>query len=363
MPSGPGMPADTAPHERLRISGRSLAAAVAALGLAIALAAMFRASVRVLGWLLASSLVAALLSPLVTALAKRMRRGFALALVVGGLAAAVGMVVYGLVDDVRVELQRVQREAPLLAQRLEDSERWGDVARDFELVEKVQRFVDELPSRLQGGDAAAALRSNATRFVAYLASFILMLFLLSHGRRLVQATLRQVHDPRRRVRLAGAAISVYRRWWVYVAGRVALSVAAGVVANLTARVAGLPGPRVMGVFMFATSLVPMVGVLAGSVPLVAFAAGFHDMRTAFFVFVLACAYQVADIVACRRWVERRSVTVGPVVTLVSGMFGFELYGVGGAVVAVALGAFAVAVVDELAPDDSDVVALDAFTNS
>ena len=63
----------------------------------------------------------------------------------------------------------------------------------------------------------------------------------------------------------------------------------------------------------------------------------------------------------RARVNRRSITIGPAVTLVVGILGVDLYGLGGALVGLAFAVFVVAVVDELAPTDDQAVDFSVIT--
>jgi predicted PurR-regulated permease PerM len=60
-------------------------------------------------------------------------------------------------------------------------------------------------------------------------------------------------------------------------------------------------------------------------------------------------------------VNRRSIAVGPAVTVLVAMLGLDLYGIGGALVGFAYSVFVVAVVDELAPTDEHAVDLRSIT--
>ena len=77
------------PSERLRFTARSLALAVAVVGIVLLVVAVLESASRVLGWVMAATLAAALLSPAVALLSRRMPRGLAIALVmlatIGGL--------------------------------------------------------------------------------------------------------------------------------------------------------------------------------------------------------------------------------------------------------------------------------------
>jgi hypothetical protein len=62
---------------------------------------------------------------------------------------------------------------------------------------------------------------------------------------------------------------------------------------------------------------------------------------------------LAEWLLLQRWIERRTVHIGPFATVVAGFAGLELYGVGGALMLLLVVTLAVAVVDELAPPEDD----------
>ena len=113
----------------LNLSARSVFAVVAAIGFALVFRNVFERSTRIIGWFLAASVVAALVFPAVAALSRTIRRGLALVVVVVALLATLGLVLYAAIDDVRTELKHLQELAPEAAQRLEESERWGEVVK------------------------------------------------------------------------------------------------------------------------------------------------------------------------------------------------------------------------------------------
>ena len=61
-------------------------------------------------------------------------------------------------------------------------------------------------------------------------------------------------------------------------------------------------------------------------------------------------YQVVEQVAIQRPLERRTIKLGPLLTVAGGFAGIELYGIGGALMMLLIGSLAVAAADELAPD-------------
>lgn len=335
--------------ERLRLTARSAVVAVALFGLTLGLLGLLAASRRVLGWVLAAATIAGLLHPLVNLVGRRVRRGLAVAVVVMATLATVGVVAYRVVDDVRDQTDRLRRAAPAAARRLEDDRgRLAELAREADLSQRTQRFVDEVPERLRGGTPAQALRSAATRGVAYLATFVLSIFFLLHGPDLARAAARQVHDPIRRARLEQVAGAAFRRGFGYARGTIAMALTAGATGYAVASTANVPGAAPLAVWMALWDAVPYVGAVVGALPIVLLAGAGNPERgltvTAIFV-----AYQVAEALLVQRRLERRTVRVGPFLSAAGAFAGLELYGLGGALLAMLVVALAVAALDELAP--------------
>lgn len=334
------------PRERLRISPRSAILAVGVVGATLGLLAVVAAAQRVIGWLLVAATVAGLLHPLVSLLARHMPRAVATALVVVGLLATLGAVAYGLVDDVSRETRRLQQAGPERAAALERSDRFGKLARDIHLTERTDRFLQELPERLRGGTTAEALRAAATRGVAFLATGVLTIFFLQHGPRLARSARDQLRDEARRRRLDEVAVAVYHRSFGYAGASLAMSLAAGLAAFAAARIAHVPGPAALGVWVGLWDLVPLAGALVGAVPIIVLGGAVSGTR-AIWLAVAFIAYQLVENLLVQRSVERTTVRVGPFITLTAGLVGLELSGVAGALLAVLAATMVVSTADEL----------------
>jgi predicted PurR-regulated permease PerM len=338
----------------LLITPRSVAAAVALLGLGLIVLAVLGSSTRVLGWLVASGVIASLLSPAVTRVSRHLPRALAFIVVLAVLVGAVGGVLYLLVDDVRTQADRLRREAPAAARRIERSDRWGEAARAFKLHERTTEFVRELPLTLQGGDQAEALRANASRSVAFLAAGVLTIFLMIHGRRLFYAGLQQIRDPDRRARMEETVIGAHRRALVHLSFRLAVFAVVGGATHLMMATADVPGPVVLALFVAALSLVPMIGIAIGTLLVTILVAALTSASKAILVAAGLLALQAAEIMLDRR-VVHPAVQVGPFVSLFALMLGLEVYGIGGAMVTIALVTWGAALIVQLAPTDEDVI--------
>ncbi len=341
-------PAEREPNERLRFSARSVLIAVAMLGATLAGLRLVAASARVLGWMVAAIAIAAMLQPLVALVGRLIPRALAVVLVVVGVLGFVGLVAYGVVHSVVRETHALQRSAPAAARKLEHSKRYGELARDFKLVDRTKRFVNDVPKRLQGGTPTQALRSAATRSVAFVVTGVLSLFFLIYGPRLVRSAVDQVHDPERRSRLERVGQAAYRRTVAYAGGSALMAIAAGLLGYLVARIADVPGPAALGVWLALWDLVPIVGAFIGALPIVLLALVFSTQR-AIIVAVVFVAYQVFEGLVLQRHVERKSLHLGPFLTVVGGLVGVEIYGLGGGLVAILLLALGAAVADEVLP--------------
>jgi predicted PurR-regulated permease PerM len=336
------------PVERLRLSTRSAVLAVLALFVTTALLGVLAAAHRVLGWVLTAAAVAGLLHPLLSTLSRRLPRALAVALVVFGSLGIVGGTAYVVVEDVVAQTRVLQREAPELARRLEDSESVGKAAREAELSERTGRFVEEVPERLRGGTPAEALRAATTRGLAFLATSVLTLFFLLHGPRIAQGAARQIHDAERRAKAERVAWAAYSRGFGYARGTLILSVLAALLAYGLARWANVPGPAPLAIWVGLWDLVPLLGVAVGAAPIVVLA-WVIDPTKGFIVAAVVLGWQLLEDLVLQRRIERATVRVGPFLTTLAGIAGLELYGLGGALMLVLAVALAAAAADEWLP--------------
>ncbi len=333
-------------HATLRVSARSIVFAVAGLGVTFLALRMAVAAERVLGWIAAAASIALLLTPVVERLHRWMPRGLAVLVVTLVTLGGAGLAGYGVGASLVRQYQGVRAAIPQAVERVERSERFGDVARDAKLSQRAREFVDAIPERLRGGEPAEAVRAAATRGVAFVITAILSIFFLLHGPKLLGGTLRQLPDHlqervRRTLGRAGARASRYALLTL------AQAVVAGVVGYAIARGLAVPGAAALGLWLGLWAVVPLVGSFVGALPIVVIAAAqnpWHGVAAGLF-FV---AYQIADDVLVQPTIHRRSMRLGPFLTTLAGAAGLELYGLGGALVTTLAVALVVAALAEVA---------------
>jgi predicted PurR-regulated permease PerM len=350
MPNRQREPKDggvTAPSARLRVAPRSVAAAVATVGLTLAGLRVLASAHRVIVWVLIAASIATLLSPTIQLLARSIPRGVAVAAVMLASIGVVAGATYGLVGDVVAQTRTLEEQAPKLAARLEREGRFADAAREARLSERVRAWVTEIPARLRGGTPAEAFRAAATRGLAFLAVTVLTVFFLLHGPNLVRAAGRQIRAEERRRAATRIAAAVYRRSFGYARGTLVMALLAGGVAYALARLGGVPGPAPLAVWVALWDAVPLLGALIGALPIVVFAAVLDPTKGV--VIALAfVAYQSVEYLLLQRRLEARTARLGPFLTTAAGFAGVELYGLAGALLAMLAVCIAVVVLDEWA---------------
>lgn len=333
-------------HATLRVSARSIILTIAGLGVTFLALRMAVAAVRVLGWIAAAAAIALLLTPVVERLRRRMPRGLAVLVVTLVTLGGAGLAGYGVGASLVRQYQGVRSAIPQVVERVERSERFGDVAREARLSERAQEFVDAIPERLRGGEPAEAVRAAATRGVAFVITAILSIFFLLHGPKLLVGALGQLPDhlQERVCRIVGRAGARASR---YATLTLAQAVVAGVVGYGIARALSVPGAAALGLWLAMWAVVPLVGSFVGALPIVVIAAAqnpWHGVAAGLF-FV---AYQIAEDLLSQRAINRRSMRLGPFLTTLAGAAGLELYGLGGALVATLALALVVAGLAEVA---------------
>lgn len=346
------------PRERLRISPRSAVVAVGLFGALLIGLRIVSQSERVIGWILAAGAAAGLLHPYVALLERKIPRGFAVMLV-GLFAVGSGAAItYALVDGIVREYSEIRVAAPERARELEERGRFREAFHDAHFAERVEDIIKEAPVRLRGGTPADAIRSAATRGIAFLATAVLALFFMMHGPTLAAAGAAQIHPPSRRARVERVASAAFHRGFGYARGALAMSMLAGLTAWALASIADVPGPAPLGLWVALWNIVPVIGTVIGALPIVVLAA-IDSPGKGIALVVVFVVYQLAEWLLLQRWIERKTVHLGPFATVVAGFAGLELYGVGGALMVLLAATLVVAALDELTPPEDDKAAFAA----
>lgn len=339
-------PRGTLEHRTVRLSGSGALWIVGTLVALVVAQRIFVAAHRPLSWAAAAAVAAMLLDPLVENLALRIRRVPAVLITF----VAVGVVFVGsaylVFDDVEQALDRLETAAPEAADAIEGRrDRLGEVARDGQLVDRVDSFVAVLKERVTGGEDV--LRSTAGTAPTYLVSAILTVFLLTYGPRIAAAGLAQDPNPERRRRVAAIGSLALRRARRAVVLTAGVALLQGLVGMAVAQQLELPAPAALGFSIGVMALLPHIGLLIGSIPLLLLTVAFRSGTMAITLAVLVLVVQVLDSFLMRTWIARRTVHIGLLVPWVVALLGYAVYGIGAAAYGTIVAVFVLAVLDQL----------------
>jgi predicted PurR-regulated permease PerM len=296
-----------------------------------------------IGWLLIATFLAVALSGPVNFLNRRMKRGFAIALVYLGLLlvpVAIGAVV---VPPIVNGADDLAHNAPQYATDVSDfvqkNDRLRKINQDYDITQKLEDEAAKLPAKI--GDAATVLRDVGFGVVNSVFSLVTILiltaFMLGGGRRWIEAGLRFMPEDRaeRMERVLQRSANAVGN---YVAGAIFQATMAGILAYGVMSILGVPFAAPLALLIFFLDLIPLIGATIGAV-VVGVVTLFGDFPTDLIVWVIwSIVYQQVENNLVQPQIQKRAVDINPFLVIVSVLFGSTLLGVLGALVAVPVAA-------------------------
>jgi predicted PurR-regulated permease PerM len=296
-----------------------------------------------ISWVLISIFLAVALSPPVNRLSRRMRRGFAVALVYFGLLLVpimlIALIVPPVINGANDFANNVPRYANDVTDYVQKNRTLRNLNQDYDITQKLQDEAAKLPSKL--GGAAGTLRDIGFGIVNSLFALITILvmtaFLLSSGRQWTDAFI-DSRPEEQRERLRRARDNMASAVGGYVAGALTIALIAGVATYIVLAILGVPFRGPLAVIAGLFSLLPLVGATIAAV-LIAIVTLFENFPTATIVWVIwAIVYQQFENHVIQPQIQKRTVNVQPFITIVAVLFGATLLGVLGALVAIPVAA-------------------------
>jgi predicted PurR-regulated permease PerM len=265
----------------------------------------------------------------------RVKRGIAVAAVIGAVLLFFGGFVAAAAPPVARQASQLQKTLPQYAERLRENPTFRRLDNQYKITDKVKNAVQK-----RSGAAAGAALSAATALLGIifktLTVLVLTLYFLSAYPGIKRGAYRMI--PRsRRARVGLIADEILNRVGGYVLGNLATSVVAGACAAIFFAVAGIPYPVALAMLVAIFDLIPLVGATIAAVVCTA---------VAFFVSVpigiASVAYfvvyqQVENYVLVPR-VMKRTVDISPLATIVAALIGGSLLGILGALLAIPVAA-------------------------
>lgn len=290
-------------------------------------------------WLLVSIFLAVALSAPVNWLASKMRRGFAITLVYLGLLLIpillIALIVPPLISEANDFADRIPDYADDVTAFVRDNGQLREINKDYNLTGQLEKQAGKLPDQL--GGAADTARDVGFGIVnslfALVTILVLTAFLLSNGRAWTDAIISHRPEAQRR-RLRRSLDHMGQAVGGYVAGALAIALIAGVTTFVVLTILGVAFAAPLAVVAGLFSLIPLVGATIAAV-LIGIVTVFDNFPTVTVIWaVWAIVYQQFENHVIQPQIQKRTVKVQPMITIVAVLFGAKLLGVLGALVAI-----------------------------
>jgi predicted PurR-regulated permease PerM len=298
---------------------------------------------RPISWLVIATFVSVALSGPVAWLANSMRRGFAITLCFLGLllipAAMIAVIVPPLVTEGSSLVDHLPRYANDAEDWVNKNETLNKLDDQYDITSKIQDYANKLPSKL--GDAASWLGDLGLGLVnslfAAVTILIMTAFMLSNGPRWRRRLL-ELQPPERAARIGPTIDRMAQAVGAYVAGALLQAVVAGITTFIVLTILGVPFAGPLAVVSGVFDLIPMVGATIAAV-FVGIVTVFGDFPLDTIVWIVwAIAYQQIENNLIQPRIQNRAVGVHPFGVIVAVLFGAELLGIPGALLAVPVAA-------------------------
>jgi predicted PurR-regulated permease PerM len=296
-----------------------------------------------IGWLLIAAFLAVALSPPVNVLARRMRRGFAITIVYLGMLAVplllIALIVPPMVTEANKFADNVPQYSRDVTKFVKENKRLRELNQDYDITTQLEKEAGKLPGRL--GGAAGTLRDVGFGIVnsafALITILVLTAFLLGSGPSWINAII-AMRPPHQRDRLRRSLDRMGEAVAGYVAGAITIAVIAGVLTYIVLTILGVPFRGPLAVIAGLFSLIPLVGATVAAV-LIGLVTVFNNFPTTTIIWAIwAIGYQQLENHLIQPQIQKRTVNVHPLITIVAVLFGATLLGIVGALVAIPVAA-------------------------
>jgi len=298
-----------------------------------------------------AALFAFALDPIVVRLERKLhiRRGYAVAILVGGTLLVVGLAIAILGPQTVEQARSFQDDLPNVVNDLGTLPLIGERLEQEHVPENIQEWAANLPKQFRGDSSqiTSVAESVTSILLDAIGVALIMVALLIDGPWLIRGA-RRLIPPQRRVTAHRLGTILGRVIGRYFAGSLVLAALQGAQVLITGIVLGVPLSPLLALWAGVWNMVPQIGGAIGGIVfvLVAFTQGATTGVIAAIVFMVYLTFANNALLPV---ILGRAVNVSPLMTMVATIGGFAVAGVIGAMVAVPIIGTAKAIYFELRP--------------
>lgn len=302
-------------------------------------------------WVLIAGMLATALSRPIDRLSQHIPRTLAIFLTYIALVLIpVGLLLLA-IPPLVAEAANLIRSLPRLIQDLNDAlqsnTQVAKLLADFDPLDALKEQASTIPSRLS--DVASIIGSIGlgalNSIVAALTIVILSIFFVSSGGRSIRRTI-DLYGGEQTPLFHRIAERTSRAIAAYFAGTLLIAFVAGITSYAMMAIIGIPYATALAVLCGLASLIPMFGATIAAIFVGIIAALTGSWTDVAIWTVWAFCYQQAENNLVQPQIQKRTVKVPPVATVIGVLFGSSLLGVLGAVIAIPAIAAAIAIAEE-----------------
>lgn len=235
----------------------------------------------------------------------------------------------------------------------EKNPRLQEYVTDKDIAERLQKATEKIPENIGGsiGGVLGVAGSVVASIFSTITVIVLTIYFSVSLQQIRAGTLKLI--PRsKRDRVQELADPILTKIGGYIAGNVAISVIAGVLAFLFLIIAGVPFPVALALWVAIADLIPLVGATLGAIPAVV-VAFFASVPLGIATLVYFIVYQQVENYVVAPRVMTKAVDLSPAAVLLSALVGTALLGVVGVLMAIPVAAGAKLLIQELVMPEAE----------
>jgi predicted PurR-regulated permease PerM len=281
---------------------------------------------------------------------RKMRRGYAVSIVVGSVLTFVGLFIWIAIPPLIDEINSFIDSAPQLVNDLKNNAFINDLNNKYGVIDSLESKVNSVIKDgafvvTAFGGVVGVGRAFVSGVVATITILVLTLYFLSSLDKVVKIGLRFVPNSRRD-RVAKLTNAIISRIGSFVGGQGIIAILAALFILIMGLAIGMPYTGPLSMLVLICGFIPLIGHFIG-MTVVTLVSLTDSPQTAFIALALYIIYvQIENYVITPR-IMRRSLSLPGLVTIIAALLGTSLLGLVGGLLAVPIAAAVLLILDEV----------------